>query len=414
MKQRRIDVRVIRLTCLASAWALINLSSTVTADSPATSCVDEVCDCEGYATASASLSPWFGSADLLFLNLEESGSSLIADGLGDDFGTSLVEPDSSVGFDVALGRYFVDGRYGIDVSYFRWDADDASTTRSGAVGSVSPGRLAYDDAFVDLGNGPLNLENLIENYATDVTASRDLEFQGIEASLHTFGILGARRLPSLACHRGRTLGFASAAGDFDSPRSSRLRVDFSQGFRWFQVQDDMQFGYTTAADPAPLGAGFAAYAGTGLPAAQISDQLQIENNLYGYQMGGRFTLVLTPRLHANLGGKVGLYANHIEMRHQLASDQGTATLPASGNALVEAETSDTELATLSEFDLGLGLRLNPAWTVRGGYRVISLAGVANAADSFPEAYRSASDIGDIRADDRYLLHGAYVGLDYNW
>jgi hypothetical protein len=45
---------------------------------------------------------------------------------------------------------------------------------------------------------------------------------------------------------------------------------------------------------------------------------------------------------------------------------------------------------------------------------MGVTGVANAIDSRTVAYNSVADLGQVHADDSYLLHGAYVGANYNW
>ncbi len=67
------------------------------------------------------LSPWFGSANLLFLTLENGSGQYIASGLGSDFTTSIVDPDASTGFDISAGKYLDCGRYGLGITYMLWN-----------------------------------------------------------------------------------------------------------------------------------------------------------------------------------------------------------------------------------------------------------------------------------------------------
>ena len=54
-----------------------------------------------------------------------------------------------------------------------------------------------------------------------------------------------------------------------------------------------------------------------------------------------------------------------------------------------------------------------AWSVRGGYRMLSACGVATAT-SIPGEYTSLETAGAVNADDCVIVHGGYVGLEYNW
>ena len=367
-----------------------------------------------------SLYPWFGNAGLTFWNLENDTHRLLATGLGNDFRTSQIDPDAGVGFDVGVGRYLGCGKYGVGVNYMQWDPSRESIFRSGAAGSIRAGMPAYHGASVNLGAGPLAVYGLIDNYGLSGYAERDLSFQGIEANVFSFGLMGAQRAAYAGCNGpgplglGAGLGFGGAAGPLARSNSGRVRVSTSHGFRWFQIQDDLHYAFETAADAAPAGAGYAAYAAGGLPMATIHEQMDVENNLFGYQFGGNLTYCLGSRLNLNIGGKFGVYGNHIEAEHCLYTDQGLAYITAGGVDDIKTESSDTVLSTLGELDLGLGFRVSNAWTLRGGYRVLGISGVASSVDSVPRAYTTVADLNKIEANDSFVLHGAYVGLDFNW
>jgi hypothetical protein len=72
------------------------------------------------------------------------------------------------------------------------------------------------------------------------------------------------------------------------------------------------------------------------------------------------------------------------------------------------------LSTLGELDLGIGRRINNAWTVRGGYRLIGLTGIATATDHLAREYSSVVASSYVDANDSILLHGGYVGMEFNW
>lgn len=366
-----------------------------------------------------SLFPWFGSAGLTFWNLEGDDGRLLATGLGNDFDTSQIDADSNVGFDIGFGRYLGCGKYGIGVNYMRWDPNREQIFRSGGVGTIRAAMPAYIGASVNLGAGPLGVYGLIDNYGINAYAERDLSFQGIEANLFSFGLMGAQRAAYAGCSPGpfglaSGLGFGGAAGPLARSNSGRLRISTSHGFRWFQIQDDLQFAFGTAADPAPAGPDYAAYNPGGLPSTTIHEQMTVENNLYGYQFGGNLTYCLGSRLNLNIGGKFGVYGNYVEAEHSLYTDQGLAYINTSGVDDIRTESSNTVLSTLGELDLGLGYRVSNAWTVRGGYRVLGVSGVASSVNSVPRAYTTLAELDRIDANDSFLLHGAYVGLDFNW
>jgi Putative beta barrel porin-7 (BBP7) len=362
----------------------------------------------------APLNPWFGSSNLLFLTLEEGAGRPIASGLGNDFNTSLIDPDASTGFDIMAGRYLDRNQFGFGLGYFLWDPSSESVIRLGAAGTIRPASPAYRDISIDAGSGAEPMYDIVDGSggyagATAVRATRDLRFQGIEANLFSFGLMGAQRASYAGCNQGLfgrgvcsgNGGFGGAAGPVCRPSSGRVRVMTSHGFRWFQIEDSLEYAYNID--------GVAGY-----QANDLYENVDIENNLYGYQFGGRLNYCLNSRLSMNIGGKFGLYGNDVEMRHRV----GTATTAAYRNGAaadrIDHGSSDTVLATLGELDLGLAYRLSNAWSIQGGYRLMGITGVANAVDSLPTDYSSMAAACRVYADDSYLLHGGYAGLTFNW
>lgn len=357
-------------------------------------------------TTRAPLNRWFGSANLLFLTLEEGSGRPIATGLG-DFNSSIVDPDASTGFDIMAGRYLDCNQFGFGIGYFLWNPGIESVTRVGTAGTIRAAAPAYNDISVDAGSGVESVYDIIDASgayagASGARATRDLQFQGIEANLFSFGLMGAQRVAYNGCNNGILGGgFGGAAGPLRRAQTGRVRVMTSHGFRWFQVEDSLEYAYNIDGTP-------------GYQAADLYENVDIENNLYGYQFGGRLTYCLNSRMNLNIGGKFGLYGNRVEMRHRVGTETAVAYRNGNPAELIDTESSDTVLATLGELDLGLGYRLNNAWTVRGGYRLLGITGVANAVDSLPRDYSSLAASGQVHADDSYLLHGGYVGLEFNW
>jgi hypothetical protein len=175
----------------------------------------------------------------------------------------------------------------------------------------------------------------------------------------------------------------------------------SHGFRWFQAKDELELAYNVDTV-------------AGYQADDLYENVKVENNLYGYQFGGRLSYCLNHRLNLNVGGKVGIYGNHAEMRHRVGTLTDVAYRTGVPGDLIDTKSSDTVLATLGELDLGLGYRISCAWSIRGGYRLLGMSGVATSVDSLPTDYYSVASSGRVHADDSYILHGGYAGLEYNW
>jgi hypothetical protein len=316
-----------------------------------------------------------------------------------------VDPEASVGFDVFFGRYLDCGRYGLGVGYTMWNPSSESVTYGGIIaGDLRANQLGYNNVQVDAGAGADSAYGIIDGTAglyagaEAVRIRRDLNFQGIEANLFSFGLIGARRAAYRDCNPCNK-GFGGAAGPLARPAGGRVRIMTSHGFRWFQVNDEYESAYNVD------GVG-------GYQADDIYDNFDVENNLYGYQFGGMLTYCLGCRMNLNIGGKVGIYGNDVEVRHRLGTVNNIGTV---GGNDISTTNSDTVLATLGELDLGLGLRISNKWSVRGGYRLMGIAGVVDAVEAAQNTdYQNIVAASEVYADDSFILHGGYVGLTCNW
>ena len=100
-------------------------------------------DMSGYGAACGearpSLFPYFGGGNLLFMSMKENSSRQIATGVGNGFTTTLVDPDTTLGFETSIGRYFGCGKYGFGVSYMLWNPGNENVLRSGTAGSAETG-----------------------------------------------------------------------------------------------------------------------------------------------------------------------------------------------------------------------------------------------------------------------------------
>lgn len=368
---------------------------------------------------------WFAGANLLFLTTEQSGDRRLVYDAGNKMPTLLstrdIDPSGDVGFDVFLGRYLHGGRHALMVNYFFFNPSRETVTIEepaagvGAMGNPyaycapipSWNNISYD---VGMDGDRMNDVTVYDRYADSISfrARRDVSFQGIEANFVSFGLGGAQRagLGPLAgpCETG--CGPRGCAGPMIPGCNSNLHIRTMHGLRWFQFKDAFEF----------------AASHTDYMYGKTNDDMyyniDTENNLYGYQFGARIDYALSCRINAYAGSKFGIFANDAQFRSRI----GTTDMPAyvndfypsiDGDAVVTRE-SDTVLATLGELDLGLGYRVNPCWTLRGGYRLYGMTGVATSVGSIADDLAHLPSAGRVRADDSILLHGGYVGAEYNW
>lgn len=361
------------------------------------------------------ISPWFGGSNLLFWNIAGSDNTPL---VTDDSSMVLLrnrdlEPTDDTSFDVHAGRYFGCGQYAIDVGYMLWDPDCLcrQVPDSGAgLRLINP---ALQTASINRGAGATTVYDDYDMNAASIQVIRDLRIQSLEVNLVGFGLMGARRLGSCspASIWGGGCGFGgckdkacgSAIGPLARAAGGRLRIQNSHGFRWFQLEDELEIGGDVD--------GMTGYGANDLYYKSIT-----ENNLFGYQFGSRLSYCMGSRAMFNLGGKIGVYGNDAEFFHSITTTTATGYTNSQGAGAGDLYTrqSDISVAGLGELDLGLGYRISNCWTINGGYRVLAACGVATAVGQMPTEYTSAASAGAVRADDCLILHGAYVGFDYNW
>ncbi len=142
-----------------------------------------------------------------------------------------------------------------------------------------------------------------------------------------------------------------------------------------------------------------------------------QNDLFGYQIGGRWNYCLTSRINLGLGAKFGAYANNVAVNQQV-TDSGNvvryeSAVPASRRPVVMRDRG-TVFSGLGEIDLGAGFRLTDCWTLRGGYRVLGVSGVATSVGMIKHEMFSENLSARHEANDSVLLHGAYIGSEFNW
>jgi hypothetical protein len=183
-------------------------------------------------------------------------------------------------------------------------------------------------------------------------------------------------------------------------------VDWFGGVRFFRFEEEFTF--------ASLQDGFAWGSGGGSHEVHLRDQ--ITNNLWGFQFGfgAQYYLLSNLRLHAT--PKLGIYNNHIEHYFQLNLGNGTnATTGGSGVPGTYPVWSQTDkLSFLAQIDVGMDWLLTERLGLRVGYRVVAATGVGLSDNQIPPYLVDIPAIADIDTNGELILHGAYIGLTYNF
>ncbi len=378
------------------------------------------------------LFPWFGSTDLLFWSLANGTDRRLLLNAAAPGTTVLssrnVDPGSGLGYDLMFGRYLENGEHAISVNYLHFDpGSQTAAATAPAAGDWFAAMPAWDDIGyyddpADVGSGFDDLGDIFASM-TDFRVRRDVRFQGLELNFWSFGLGGGRRIsppPGGGLNAGwtqralgalgpryRAYGFGGFGGALEVPTVGTNQFAVSHSFRWLQIRDDFLFA-AGGHEPAP---------GDPLRADQLYAS-QARNDLFGYQLGGRWNHRATARFNIGAGLKAGIYANSVEVDHRIGD---AATAAQYRNALSPAARFDvddrsqrTVLATMAELDFGGGYRLSDAWTIRGGYRITAISGVATTPSLLAQEMYSPSLSARNAANDSLILHGAYIGTEFNW
>jgi hypothetical protein len=130
------------------------------------------------------------------------------------------------------------------------------------------------------------------------------------------------------------------------------------------------------------------------------------NNLVGFQLGGDLNFCVVPRLKFGMEWKTGIYGNDARQTTQIAS----TALPDEVRELA----SETSVAFVGEAGAFYLFQVNPHFTLRGGYQVVLVEGVALA----PNNVNPDPDFGNrqvlLSDGSQVFLHGFTAGFEFTW
>jgi hypothetical protein len=239
---------------------------------------------------------------------------------------------------------------------------------------------------------------------------RSSEVHNVEINLLGFGI-GCASRAGLSCPNPCATGCAPCNACVGGPTGmyvpaacSRLSLTWLAGFRYFRFEDNLEYA--------------ASEGNMTFDANDLYYNNNVSNDLFGFQIGGFGNYCLTNCISVYSGMKFGVFGNHMEYDTSIGTGAGTYAVIDSTNAYdgmpYNYMVSDNDVALIGEWDLGMGYRVNQCWSVRAGYRVLAASGVATAVGQIPYDYVNVGHLTDINNNDALILHGAYVGLQYNF
>ncbi len=390
------------------------------------------------AVGPAPLRNWFAGGSLLFLRFQDNCDQRLLYDIAMPTDTMLstgqVSPRDGAAFETFFGRYFNCGQHAITAGFFFFDPSQQVANLDSGAGmlgrNMNVGRQyraampSWNNIMYDIGAdgdpaNDLSMYTLFED-ARHYRVSRDVLFQGVELNFVSFGIGGARRAGlgplGVACGGdggsgcgpgcGPAPGCGGACGPLIPPCHSKLQIQTAHGLRWLQFRD--RFSFAASQMDTFYGHG----------PDDLYYNVNAQNNLIGYQFGTRFDYCLGRNLNVYAGAKMGIYANNVRYRSSLGATgmpgYVSGVYPSLDGRPAVINSSATVLSSLGELDLGIGYRVNKCWSINGGYRLFGITGVATSVGSIASDLAHLPSASEVCADKSILLHGGYVGAEYNW
>lgn len=409
----------------------------------------------GYAPRGVS-KPWFfGASALIFNRIDHKSVPL-------SFTDAAYSPDilttgdarqaAAGGFETTFGRYFNCGRNALAVTYWGIFPGDQTVSRQSATAGLYRSRIPFE--YMEMAGTPTAPTTPYPVYdwydnAFTHTLTRSFDYQNVEINLLGFAAGNAARTFNYSTagslfsglgnrHRSAGCGYCGGSGCGSCASScspcatscntcapskyatgpccltppscgSRLNLTWIAGLRWFRFEDNLLYAASlndTVVNRA---------------ADDLYYEVNTSNDLVGFQAGGRLDYCLGSTINLYGLSKVGIYNNRSTLFTQLGTDfdyaylndTRTPTNPNQGQDYL-FDVTKNNVAFLSEFGTGLGIRMTSKWTATAGYRAIIASGVAIAPDNVRQTFANYDDVRDFDNYGTLILHGFNFGALYNF
>ena len=165
----------------------------------------------------------------------------------------------------------------------------------------------------------------------------------------------------------------------------RLSPSILVGLRYLNLDEDFQLFSEDVEDPDPDQIGIY--------------EVEVQNKLFGAQIGAQAVYPLSPSVSLAVLGKLGIYAN--------VAEQDTDFFDGVGPNEFETSEDRTGLATVAEFDVTGTYNISENASVSIGYKLMQLSGVAVAPRQFARA-ATFDSFSQLDTEGSALYHGAFL------
>jgi opacity protein-like surface antigen len=333
---------------------------------------------------------WFGQANVLLLTRDRGKSVRLSTDAGVPGSTVLSTDDVAVGWneglEFRLGRFIGCGDYAIEGA---WWTMFRQRRQASVFGATLAGNL---DSVIDFGELDFDQGGLVANVNDWYTGSEVHRVRrGFEAHSVELNLLGFL-----------TNGCATQCGTCD-PCGHSFKLGWNLGFRYFRISEDLHF------DTDDTNRTF------GDPLGEVFYNIDIDNNLIGFQLGGNASYSFTSRLLATLDARVGLYGNYVQHSSSVIGCTIGPAVVNTGYHLGEAalvSTNEVDASMAFELKLGTMYRISDHWTTDFGYRAVAISGLALPDDQIPFRFGDLQTIQNVNTHAAMILHGFNLGFEF--
>ena len=166
-------------------------------------------------------------------------------------------------------------------------------------------------------------------------------------------------------------------------------VSVLAGFRWIELDDELRGSHVT-------------------PSVQQLYRLSAANKMYGLQVGADAALLSQRWYRLDLVSRAGIMANHVDL-------DASSPITGSIGGLVSSVAADEDHTSfVGELGLRGVARLCGGLSAYGGYHLMWLDGVALAPQQLSRTSLRAPGSASIDTSSTLFMHGATVGLEYQF
>jgi hypothetical protein len=358
---------------------------------------------------------WFGGVYGLIMTREGEEDFYLFTSDADPTGLYCPSSDFETGYtggtEARIGRTFNCCRWGLEFVYWGLNPNSAW----GTIDTVDvPGTMRSTVDYYRVWNDypPAAEITAVTDNVTYARIGRREQYYNAEVNLLSGPLtLGASNCGSCgvggACGTGAcgyTPGYYGRGNGNRGCCGPRWVANWAVGFRYFKFDESLSI-FMDRDDRQSYSTEY-----------EMFHDIDIENNLYGFQLGTDINYSLTNCFHLDFGSKFGIYGNHATHEQKICNGRTPSyVLPGTPEDFAVSSQED-DVAFLGELRAGFGYRIGCHFRFTGGYRAVAATGIATALGQLNHGRTlgNLAYVANINNDNTLVLHGAYVGTEFAW